>query len=141
MPIVLTGEDIKGVMTFLEDLKCKELFTKLFKKGRQKGGLGERERLYHLATLFHNVQEFLVFSGQSDEARRLQSSQLWRRVSETLSCQVDDADFSFTSLGEDEFYPTGSNNSKEASNASSSFPGFLAINDNDDDDDDDESFI
>ena len=91
------------ISAFIEDLKCKDLFAKLFKKPRRRKNNDTNDS--HLTTLFRCLQEFLIFTGQLQEAEKVSNCKIFRQLTDILSTQVNDADFSFTSLEDDEFFP------------------------------------
>ena len=101
----LAARDIEEALVFADDIKCKELHSKLFRKTRIRKQRTQKDRVAQLAALSRCLMEFLTFTGQSEASLRLQNCKIYAQLTEALCDQVDDSDFSFTSLEEDEFYP------------------------------------
>ncbi len=103
----LDTKDVKEIISFIEDVKCKDLIAKIFKKPRKsKNSTGRSTQTANLTTIFRCLQEFLFLTGQTGIAEEISSCKVYRQLLQFLSTQVNDADFSFTSLEEDEFYPS-----------------------------------
>ena len=93
-------------MSFVEDIKFKELFEKLFKRARRTKTRNEKDHIMHLSSLLRCLHEFLLFTEQEEEVEKVESCQIYRKIFDIITSHVNDSDFSFTSLEEDEFFPS-----------------------------------